>query len=121
MLRLDFDIRHRWTEDRKVATFLPRNTKDLTPKWIPRQGRDNLLIKGRMRQLAFLDGQFELPGVNQYHKAASRGVDILDVLRSLQEHSILTQQPCPYNHQSGLLSDVSVVKDLVEEDVVKLV
>jgi hypothetical protein len=67
------------------------------------------------------DEQFELPEINQYHKVASRETDILDVVRSLQEHEILAQEPCPFKHQCGPMGSVSVVEDLMEEGLVKLV
>ncbi|KAF9084719.1 hypothetical protein BGX29_002411 [Mortierella sp. GBA35] len=147
LLRLDFNVRHRWTEDRKNAIFssLLMNTKGLRHRWIPSdlyQEHNNLLIKRTHATVGFkssamdyitplirvfhkaaniFDEQFELPEVNPYHKVASRETDILDVVRSIQEYGILTQEPHPRQHQCGLMSNVGAVKDLMEEGVAKLV
>ncbi|KAF9899058.1 hypothetical protein EC991_009686 [Linnemannia zychae] len=117
----------------------------LKHKWIPSdlyQEHNNLLIKRTHATVGFkwstmdyitplirlfhkiasiFDEQFELPEINQYHKIASRENDILDVANSLEEHEILAQELCPFKHQCGPMGSVSVVKDLMEEGLIKLV
>ncbi|KAK5815587.1 hypothetical protein F5H01DRAFT_405679 [Linnemannia elongata] len=87
LLRLRFNIQHRWSENRKNAIFssLLMNTKGLPHRWIPSD------MKMRM--------EYKLTEQSTYHRDVSSEGDITIVMNSLVEDNILGLEKCPVSHR----------------------
>ncbi|KAF9914371.1 hypothetical protein FBU30_002591, partial [Linnemannia zychae] len=146
LLRLRYDIQHRWGADRKDAIFssLLMNTKGLKNHFIPSdlyQEHNNRLIKqthavvGNSRSAmdyitpnirlfqevaSKVDKEFKLPKNSAFHRTTSIDNDVDCVMRSLMDHSILGANPKPIEHQEEPYSTIPVV-DLMTEGIFKLV
>ncbi|KAG0306698.1 hypothetical protein BGZ99_001705 [Dissophora globulifera] len=146
LLRFRYNIRHVWSAARKDAIFssLLMNTKGQGNHWIPSdlyQEHNNLLTKqthttmgNKMSTMSYItpnirlfqevaskiDKEFKLSYNNAFHRPTSRTQDIQHVLRSLEEHNILGEDPHPIEHQEHPYTK-TLVMDLMVEGLVKLV
>jgi hypothetical protein len=135
LLRLNFNIQHKWSEVRKFAIFssMLMNTAGLPNRWIPSdlyQEHNNLLIKqthatvGNNKSAAtyitplirlfrvidnILGREFRLPANTKYHRITKMDEDIQIVTRSLQARSILTSTRCPSQHHAHPFAQTTVV------------
>lgn len=146
LLRLSYNIRHRWGMVRKDAIFssLLMNTKGLKNHWIPSdlyQEHNNLLTKithatvgNKWSTMSYItpnirlfqevaskiDSEFNLPKNSTLHRVSTMDTDIQQVMCSLIEHGILGEDLCPIKHQEHPYMTTPVV-DLMEEGIMKLV
>ncbi|KAG0364184.1 hypothetical protein BGX24_004744, partial [Mortierella sp. AD032] len=134
LLRLSFNIRHKWSVARKLAIFssMLMNTAGLPNRWIPSdlyQEHNNLLIKqthataGHNKSAAtyitplirlfrvidnILGREFRLPVNTKFHRITKMDEDIQIVMRSLREYNILTSGRL-HQHQSHPFAQITVI------------
>lgn len=135
LLRLNFNMQHKWSEARKLAIFssMLMNTTGLPNRWIPSdlyQEHNNLLIKqthatvGNNKSAAtyitplirmfrvidnILGREFRLPANSKYHRITKMDEDIQIVMRSLKESNILTTTRHPSQHDAHPFAQIPVV------------
>lgn len=146
LLRLGYNIRHRWGTVRKNAIFssLLMNTKGLKNHWIPSdlyQEHNNLLTKqthaiagNKWSAMSYitpiirlfqevtsnLDKEFKVPKNSAFHRTTTMDSDIEHVMSSLVNHDILGEVLHPVEHQEHPYTTTRAI-DLMSEGVAKLV
>jgi hypothetical protein len=146
LLRLGYNIQHRWGTVRKNAIFssLLMNTNGLRNHWIPSdlyQEHNNLLTKqthaivgNKWSAMSYItpivrlfqeitskiDKEFSVPKNNAFHRATTMDNDIEHVMRSLIDHDILGENPRPVEHQEHPYATTHAA-DLMKEGFAKLV
>lgn len=145
LLRLNYNIKHKWSECRKLAVFssLLMNTAGLPNRWIPSdlyQEHNNLLTKrthatvgNRKSTSAYitpsirlfrviddiLSREFRLPVNSKFHRITKTDEDIKIVMESLMEHEILDRAGCPTRHQAHPFTQITVV-DMMTKGFIRL-
>ncbi|KAG0071924.1 hypothetical protein BGZ92_004148 [Podila epicladia] len=146
LLRLSYNIRYSWEISRKNAIFssMLMNTTGLKNHFIPSdlyQEHNNLLTKQthaiagnkwsamnyvtpliRLFQevASNLNKEFSLPKNSMFHRTTTTDSDIEHVMRSLDDHGILSEDLHPVKHQEHPYTTTPVV-DLMTEGIIKLV
>ncbi|KAF9945233.1 hypothetical protein BGZ72_001532 [Mortierella alpina] len=146
LLRLGYNIRHKWGTTRKNAIFssLLMNTTGLKNHWIPSdlyQEHNNLLTKqthaivgNKWSAMSYItpivrlfqevtskiDKEFGTPKNSTFHRATTMDNDIEYVIRSLTEYDILGKDPHPDDHQKHPYPKTRAA-DLMKEGFEKLV
>jgi len=138
LLRLRYNIRHKWTDTRKRAIFssLLINTQGLPHRWIAGdlyQEFNNLLTKRTHATVGFktstmsyitplirlfhvihkkMRAEYKLTDESAFHRDVTPEGDILIIVNSLKESNILGVEKCPVAHEG-----VAPVQDLMVEGV----
>ncbi|KAF9080772.1 hypothetical protein BGX23_001720 [Mortierella sp. AD031] len=145
LLRLNYNILHKWTEFRKFAVLssMLMNTAGLPNRWIPGdlyQEHNNLLTKqthatvGNNKSAAgyitplirlfrvinnILGREFRLPPNSKFHRVTKMDEDIQTVLKRLQDDGILNGTKRPTKHQAHPFTQTTVV-DMMTQGFINL-
>ncbi|KAF9098729.1 hypothetical protein BGX29_007465 [Mortierella sp. GBA35] len=145
LLRLNYNILHKWTEVRKFAVLssMLMNTAGLPNRWIPGdlyQEHNNLLTKqthatvGNNKSAAgyitplirlfrvinnILGREFRLPPNSKFHRVTKMDEDIQTVLKRLQDDDILNGTKRPTKHQAHPFTQTTVV-DMMTQGFINL-
>ncbi|KAG0275081.1 hypothetical protein BGZ96_003956 [Linnemannia gamsii] len=146
LLRLNYNIRHKWSKSRKDAIFssMLMNTKNSRNTFIPSdlyQEQNNLLIKRihstvghsekatsymtplvrLFRQInGIIAKEYQLPANPTFHRVTKMEGDIQIVMRSLREHNILDIETNTTKHSHHPFA-TSIVVDMMTEGFTRLV